>query len=338
MTNAAKSSRHLRVAPAVALADNDVGESWGEIRPKVLRRHMIEDPGWSMPAVEPVIKWTLRFHDEAKRPAMLVVPGPTAHDRLGWYRKYLSDEWSSFRPDTVEDIIGDGARDWVDQTVLANVTGRLAMAKIPTEAKQDLQNWFPPPVMAWEFVWALASVPTFLVEEPLRGLVDQSHYLFHEIFRVIWELRFRVRENKDFEPAHQFFDATMRWLTASHLSSADQAMLEAAGVTRRIKSEQERFDVLCFLITLAEHNALLNRYVLCFDGLERAIRPEKRPVLRELQMFLTTLDRWIRLAQAPIGVLIGMDTSPRQMSSLRRMNAKLADEVEAGLAWTLSQA
>ncbi len=330
MSNLAKKPLRL-----VTPDDDAVGSAWNELRAKALRRHMVHEPN-PAPPVEPVIKWTLRFHDEGKRPAMMVVPGATAHERLSWYHKYLSDEWSSFRPDTVEDIVSEGARDWVDQTVLANFTARVAMMKVPHEAKRDLPSWFPPPVYAWEFVWALAATETFLVEEPLRGLVDQSHYVFHEIFRVLWELRFRLRENKDFEPTQQFFTATIRWLTASHLSETDLAMLEAAGVTRRIQSDQERFDVLCFLITLAEHNALLNRFVICFDGLERAIRPEKRALLREMQTFLTTLDRWIRLAQAPIGVLIGMDTSPRQMSSLRRLNPKLADEVEAGLAWTSS--
>ena len=298
---------------------------------------MIEDSATAQPPVEPVIKWTLRFHDEGKRPSMLVVPGATAHDRLSFYRKYLSDEWASFRPDTVEDVISDGARDWVDQSILANITERFAMARVPHEAKHDLPNWFPPPVWAWEFLWALVSVPTFRIEEPLRSLVDQSHYLFHEVYRVLWELRFRTTESGDFEPATPLFNAAVRWLTANPLGTTDLAMLEACGVTRRVNSEQERFDVLCFLITLAEHNGLLNRYILCFDGLERAIRPEKRPLLREMTVFLSTLDRWIRLTQAPIGVLIGMDTSARQMTALRRMSPKLADEIEAGLAWTSSR-
>lgn len=295
-------------------------------------------PLLATPAVEPVIKWTLRFHDEGKRPGMMVVPGATAADRLGFYRKYLSDEWSSFRPETVEDVIGDPSREWVDQTILSNFTGRLALAKVPTEAKRDLPEWFPPPVWAWEFLWALAASPNFLTEEPLRGLVDQAHYLFHEVYRVLWELRFRLKENGSHENTIEFFTATVRWLTSSHLTQTDLAMLEAAGVTRRVTSDQERLDVLFFLITLAEHNALINRYVVCFDGLERALKPEKRPLLREMATFLVTLDRWIRLAQAPIGVLIGMDTSSRQMAQLRRLNPKLADEVEAGLAWTSSGA
>lgn len=303
------------------------------LRAKLLQRRVVEETV-AIP-VEPVIKWTLRFHDEGKRPPMLVVPGATAHERLGWYRKYLSDEWASFRPDTVEDVIGDGARDWVDQTVLYNFTARLSLAKVPHEAKLQLPAWFPPPVWGWEFIWALGAVPTFLIDEPLHGMVDQSHYIFHEVYRALWELRFRILENPGSSaPATQFFHATVKWLTASHLDTTDQVMLEAAGVTRRITSDQERLDVLIFLVTLAEHNGLLNRYILCFDGLERAIRPEKRTLLREMQTFLTTLDRWIRIAQSPIGVLIGMDTSPRQMSSLRKLCPKLADEIQAGLVWT----
>lgn len=287
------------------------------------------------PPVEPVIKWTLRFHDEAKRPAMLVVPGATAHDRMSWYRKFLSEEWSSFRPDTVEDIISDGARNWIDESILGNVTTRFSEAKVPGEAKNELPPWFPPTV-SWELLWALASIPTFVCEDPLRGLVDESHYVFHEVFRVLWELRFRVIENKDFEPTIQFFEAAVRWLTASPLNTTEQAMLEACGVTRRITSDQERLDVLCFLITLCHDNALLNRYVLCFDGLERALHPENRAQLREMNTFLATLDRWIRLTQTPIGVLIGMDASSTKLAALRRLNPKLADQIVAGLDWTTS--
>jgi hypothetical protein len=299
---------------------------------RLVKRQTVEPPALA-PSVEPIIKWTLRFHDEGKRPGLMVVPGSTAQDRMTFYRKYLSEEWASFRPDTVEDIVGDPARDWVDQTVLANFTGRIAQARVPEAAKRDLPNWFTP-VWAWEFVWALAAVPSFVVEEPLRSMVDQSHYLFHEVYRAVWEMRFRLRENRDQpEAAHQFFNAFVRWLTASQLSASDLAMLEAAGVTRRVTSDQERMDVLFFLLTLAEHNTLLNRYVLCFDGLERALRPEKRSLLREMGSFLTTLDRWIRVAQTPVGVLIGMDTSPRQISALRRMNPKLGDAVVAGMSW-----
>jgi hypothetical protein len=322
-------AKRLRV-----LSEDSLDSSWGEIRAKPLRRR-VEPPPFVASPVEPVIKWTLRFHDEGKRQGMLVVPGPTAHDRLDFYRKYLSDEWSSFRPDTVEDIIGNPARDWVDQSLLANFSGRFALAKVPHQAKGDLPDWFPPPVWAWEFVWALAATPTFVIEEPLRSLVDQSHYLFHDVYRVLWELRFRLRENGgDFEPALAFFNAAIRWMTGETLSGADIAMLEAAGVTKRVTVDQERLDVVFFLITLCEHNALLNRFIICFDGLERALRPDKRPLLREMTSLLTALDRWIRLAQAPIGILIGMDTSSRQMVNLRRLNAKLADEIDAGLAWT----
>ena len=115
---------------------------------------------------------------------------------------------------------------------------------------------------------------------------------------------------------------------------AEANELESVGATRRISTDRERMDVLFFILTIAEHNALLNRYVMCFDGLERALTADSRGLLRELHTFLLTLDRWVRLAGTPVGVLIGMDTSQRHMSQLRRLHDKLADEVEAGLAWT----
>ena len=42
-------------------------DSWKALRGKPLRRRVVEK-ALTAPTVEPVIKWTLRFHDDAKRP------------------------------------------------------------------------------------------------------------------------------------------------------------------------------------------------------------------------------------------------------------------------------
>ena len=304
-------------------------DSWKALRGRLLRRRVVEKV-LTAPPVEPVIKWTLRFHDDAKRPLMLVVPGDTTHTRMDWYRKYLGDEWASFRPNTVEDIVSQPSRDWVEQSVLLNFTERLAAAKIPRDG--DHRD-FDSPTGTWEFLWALGQTEGLTVNGPLREMVDQPHYLFHEVYLVFWSLRFRIKEN-GMKATVPFFNTVVRWLTGEALSMAEANELESVGATRRISTDRERMDVLFFILTIAEHNALLNRYVMCFDGLERALTADSRGLLRELHTFLLTLDRWVRLAGTPVGVLIGMDTSQRHMSQLRRLHDKLADEVEAGLAWT----
>jgi hypothetical protein len=307
-------------------------DSWKVLRGKPLRRKVVHEPVQPPPPVEPVIKWTLRFHNDESRPSMLVVPGVTAHDRLNFYQKYLSEEWESFRPETVEDIVGNQARDWMEHGVLSNFTDRVGTMKLPKTVRQELLgDHFP--TVDWEILWALGHTESLTANGSIREMVDQSHYLFHEVYMVLWSLRFRIKEHHTLEPAIPFFNAIVRWMTGTPLSMTEANELETAGVTRHINTDSERLDVLLFLITLAEQNGLLNRYVVCFDGLERVLTSDNRSLLREMQTFLTMVDRWVHLAQTPIGVLLGMDTSPRHMSTIRRLNKKLAETIDAGVAW-----
>lgn len=321
----------MRSKQQTSLEQLPLEDSWKALRGKPLRRKVVEKIQ-PPPPVESVIKWTLRFHEEDRRGSMLVVPGTTAHDRLDFYQKYLSEEWDSFRPGAVEDIVGPQARDWVEQTILSNFTDRIARMTVPKSIRQDLLGDFQPPTASWEVIWALGFTDGLVVNGSLREMVDQPHYLFHDIYRVLWSLRFRLRETGSAATV-SFFNTVVRWLTGNPLSMAEAHELEAAGATRRITTDRERFDVLLFLITLAEQNGLLNRYVICFDGLERVLTSDSRSLLREMQTFLTTVDRWVRFAQTPIGVLIGMDTNSRHMSLLQRLNKKLANDIEAGVAW-----
>jgi hypothetical protein len=264
---------------------------------------------------------------------MLVVSGPTAYDRLAFYRKFMAPEWDSFRPDTIEDVVGDDARNWVDETLIENLTRRISTASMPPGAKKDLPNWFPPPSHGWELLWALVGIENFVIEEPLRSMVDQTHYLVHHLYRALWEFRFALKENTTFEPAAYLFFAITRWMTMAELSADDLRVLEKIGVTRRVQSDTERFDLLFFLITLASQNGILNRMTFCFDGLESALRSDKRSLLREMDLFLGAAERWVKFTQAPVGVLIGFGASEREMSQLRKLNPKLADRIEASLAW-----
>jgi hypothetical protein len=328
-------SPHIKCRePTEPEVEDSLEASWKALRVRPLRRRRVVEKVQPPPPVEPVIKWSVQFHADKKRPSMLVIPGATTYDRLTFYRKFLSDEWASFRPNTVEDIIGDAARDWVEQGIITNFTNRLASTRLPKSTQHALPGGFNPLTQNWEILWALGSIDGLVAEGSLREMIDQPHYLFHEVYLVLWELRFRIKENRDMKPALPFFNVAIQWLLGGSLDLAETIMLEAVGITRRITTDRERFDVLFFLLTLAEQNALLDRYILCFDGLERVLTPDGRGILRELRTFILTIDHWVRLARSPFGVLLGMDTSPRQMNQLRHLDEKLADEVATGLLWT----
>jgi hypothetical protein len=329
--------RRPKQAPPVQL-EEELPSIWSEVRAKPIRRRMlVEHPGTAthvQPPVEPVIRWTLTFNDEAPRPSMLVVPGPSAHERLHFYRRYLAPEWDNFRPDTIEDVVNDYARDWVNQTIVENMTMRIAAAQVPAEVKHDLPPWFPPVGHAWELLWALVSTPEFVIEEPLREMVDQQHFQIHDLYRALWEFRFALKENATFEPAAVIYFALTRWLTRSELTAEDLQVLSKIGITRRVTSDAEVFDLLFFIVTLAAQNGILNRMVICFDGLERTLTSEGRPLLRELDLFLATAERWVINMQAPVGILIGFGASNRERTLLRKLNQRLARRIDAGLAWT----
>jgi hypothetical protein len=123
-------------------------------------------------------------------------------------------------------------------------------------------------------------------------------------------------------------------MTGGELSDEDVSTLEEIGVRRRVTLDAERIDILLFLVTLAAQNGIINRMTLCFDGLEQALQSNRRALLRELDTFLATMDRWVGFSHAPIGVMIGFNASARDLSQLRKLNPKLAERIEAGLVWT----
>jgi hypothetical protein len=96
----------------------------------------------------------------------------------------------------------------------------------------------------------------------------------------------------------------------------------------RIESEpnqQERADLLLFLLTLARQNSLTGPLVFVFDSLERAVqqRPETRqPLLKGLLTLVEAVDRRAPLG-SPAGLLIGMPNQRKTLSRLRRHNVRL---------------
>jgi hypothetical protein len=165
-------------------------------------------------------------------------------------------------------------------------------------------------------------------------MVDQSYYLMHHAYKALWELRFVLKENPDFESGARLFGTFTRWLTGKELSDDDVGALERIGVRRRVTSDAERMDMLLFVICLAAHNDIINRVTLCFDGLEQALQPNRRALLRELNTFLGTLDRWVGFAQAPIGVMVGFNANAKECARLRKLNENLSVRIDAGLDWT----
>lgn len=244
-------------------------------------------------------------------------------------------EWRRTEPGILFEV--HGASRWLEEGVLPNVTGRLGRLSLGPEARELTKPWFPPLPGSWELFWGLVAVEEFVIEEPLRGMVDQSFYLAHDVYRALWEARFLAKEYGQVGqkgPAPAIAASIVRWFTGSDLDEEDREVLTSIGIKRNVSSEQERLDVLCFLLTLGVQNGLLSRLVLFFDSLEEALTPARRGLLRQLHAFIAGITRWNRIGPPAIGVMIGLSPTRTNMSALRRFHTKFHDEIEAGLLWT----
>lgn len=180
----------------------------------------------------------------------------------------------------------------------------------------------------WNLLWDLLDVQDFVVEEPLRGLIDQG-FLFTEFYQALWEARFLLQESTLGVGA--LVEALIRWMTLTELGAEDRKLLGRLRLSRPLQSDEERLDTLFFLLALARQNGTMEPTVVVFDELGKAVRAgvaTRRKVLAELLKLVSAAERWNRLGAA-IGIVVGFE--PGVLTSLRRYNPKLAKKVSRSL-------
>jgi hypothetical protein len=151
----------------------------------------------------------------------------------------------------------------------------------------------------------LLRVESFLVDEPLRSMVDQRFYLISDLFRVILVARFQVAEGANPDTC---FDAITRWILDEKLTSAQEMLFAEAKVTRRVQPT-EQLDLCFLLVTLAAHSGLINRLTIALDQVDRASSAgltAKKALLKELDELAFGATRWEKLG-SPLGIIFGVD-------------------------------
>jgi hypothetical protein len=281
------------------------------------------------PSAVAITEWTV--HDRADRLIALVVPGATPFDRQSVLKQYSEGAWTRFHPGTLIDANPTATKGWFRAGVLDNLFTRASRLSMPAMEKGLVAPWYPRGTGLWDLLWGLVAIEDWLVEEPLRSMIDQSFYLVHDVHKALWEVRFIAREQPTLDAADVFMGAVIRWLSGETLGEGDRKALAALGIDRLV-AENERLGVLLFLFTLAYQNGLLERMVFVFDNLESALHPSERSTLRQLHVLLETGRRWARLG-SPVGFLIGFTGSRSDLSLLGKLNSKLAEDVSAGLDW-----
>lgn len=269
----------------------------------------------------------------------------------------LEEDWEAIRPHTLTAKWHPPARSQVEEFVAGLPGACLLSVKGPTplhrmevyrwicqlsegEPCKNVDGWIASPrdylvervsglkSGTWNLLWELLDVSDFVVEGPLRGLVDQG-FLFTEFYQALWETRFLLQES---DPSvESMAKALIHWMTVPELNPEDRKLLGRLRLSRPLQSDEERLDTLFFLLALARQNGAIGPAVVVFDGLGWAVRQgqqTRRQLLADLLKLVSAAERWNRLGTA-LGIVIGFESGV--LTSLRRYNPKLGKKISGGL-------
>lgn len=276
--------------------------------------------------VEPLIRWTLTFHEDLPRRGMQVIPGASHYDRTLWYERFLSPAWVDFRSDTIEDLLSEDTRTWT-QNPFANLIQRVRKAKAPTPHLMSNFHW------EWDLLWAMLSAEEFFIPPLLSRMADDKDHIVHGLHKALWTLRFGLKETNNPDLGLDC-NALGQWLGCENFTNEVYARLHGLGIQKRLGRHSDILDVMFFLLTLAEANGVFTRMILGFDGLERIIQEDNRPALQTFWHMLSTLQHWVNTYRMPVGFLVGFANTPKNVAELRQYQPEFAETVLAGLDWT----
>lgn len=254
-------------------------------------------PKWAPPSVSAIQQWVQRLPENGN--ALLTIIGPSPMLRAEAFRVCYGVPGLG--------VIGNGrsTQDWFAKGLANDVAQRV----------RSLTG------RPWGLIWDLLEVDDFVVEEPLRGLIDQGLGL-SGLFKTLQECR-QLHQEGERDRCIDLMGALLRWLCVADLSDSQQEMLEQSGIERNLETLPERLDMLLFLLALANQNGLADRTVFVFDGVERAVRAgadKRKDLLRQLYDTALTFTRWGRLGSGA-GMVIGMD--PDALETLGQYHEKL---------------
>lgn len=271
------------------------------------KRRTVEAHFLRPPSLAAVNEWFETFEEGDRRSFLTVTGRPT--DRTEFYAR-LGLPYSQ--------------PTWLAQGPLGHFQYAVEQAWIDEEAKEFMPSWWPVPTASWGLLWGLVAVPDFQVEEPLREMVDRSVSVFHTFFLALWEIRFFLDETMDLKTAGRYIEALGAWAQGQPLDAQKVRDLTQLGVTRRLSSDGEKLDVMCFLLALASQNGLISKCLVVFDNIEQGDRGK----LKELGTLLETCNRWTKIPGMALGLLLGWDG---QAAHLGRANLKLANLMTQGV-------
>ena len=296
----------------------DLDEDWRAIGHTPRKRPVEPDP--VVPDTETARAWFASLG--TSHHTYLTVPGASPQARASFYRNLdhlcLADYQHT--------------RTWLLRGPLTDWTDRLRRLPILDECWDHLPGRSAAPTF-WRWLWALGQTEDFVLDEPLRSMVDRPYHLIHDALRLLMGLRFLSWEQAPDGQFAAMLHLMVRWMTmdAEPFSQAESRVLDELGVRRTPGSTDERLDLLILFLALAEQNGIIGKVAFVFDDIEAACTNENRPLLRELHQMMQATARWAKFIEIPVALLLGFD--PRRAPLLRRTNPKLASDVLAAMTW-----
>jgi hypothetical protein len=126
-------------------------------------------------------------------------------------------------------------------------------------------------------------------------------------------------------------DALIHWMTWAELVGKDRELLGKLRLSRPLQSDEERLDILFFLLALARQNGVIGPAIVVFDDLGLALRQghhARRQLLADTLKLILAAERWDRLGTA-FGIVLGLD--PGVLATLKEYNPKLGAKVSSSL-------
>ena len=199
--------------------------------------------------VSGLVQWVSDLPSSERAPVFFLSGDQT----LQGLSQYLA--WSQMHPGAIDDVFGYAIRSWVRESLWESLLDRVRVAK--PAFTERLPAWFPPEPEVWELLWGIGSVSEFVVEEPLRAIVDQKAYLAHEFYRLLWEVRFLVRENLNLSKAQSLVQNITKWAFGE--GPPDRGFFSDYNVPVLDLTLSQRYDLLWMLLTVHDRDGWVVR-------------------------------------------------------------------------------
>jgi hypothetical protein len=246
---------------------------WKSLRAKPLQRR------WNPQPLQPYLDWFMELGEPGQLRVMPVL-GPSKAHRGQVYRALAKDVMD------VGDILYEvkPAHPFLDSLVVS------------TDAAFG----------AYGLAWELVTTRSLSIAHPLWDLVDQD-LLASDTFRLLWEMRFLLREQPGGEAARDWLGTFKRWMLADGLTMGDVARLEQTSVLSRPSMFEERMAIFNLLLGLAFQNGVYDRAVILLDGVDDPAYP-----CAEALAITRSMDAWTVYGRLPVGFLAGLDLEKAQ--------------------------